>query len=184
MIEEWRAFIPGYYEVSDQGRMRSVARIVRSKGNQTRLSPSRVLKPDMLTRYARVSICVDGDRKHQFIHLAVLEVFIGPKPAGMQARHLNGDRTDNRLANLAYGTPVENAADKIAHGTQPLGVAVGRGVLNEQKVLRALSLEGKLSLREIAECLDCGLSTVHHVFTGRTWSWFTGRPYQSMKPKN
>jgi hypothetical protein len=31
-------------------------------------------------------------------------------------RHLNGDPGDNRLANLAYGTPAENAADRRAHG--------------------------------------------------------------------
>ena len=35
----------------------------------------------------------------------------------MEVRHLNGVRTDSRLANLQYGTPAENAADMVRHGT-------------------------------------------------------------------
>lgn len=32
-------------------------------------------------------------------------------------RHLNGNPYDNRLENLAWGTPSENMLDKVRHGT-------------------------------------------------------------------
>ena len=34
---------------------------------------------------------------------------------GVQVRHLNGDSLDNRLINLALGTPSQNALDRPAH---------------------------------------------------------------------
>src|SRR5215471_1608313 len=48
-------------------------------------------------------------RRCVFVHRLILEAFVGPCPKGMEARHLNGDRQDNRLVNLAWGTRLENA---------------------------------------------------------------------------
>lgn len=51
------------------------------------------------------------------VHKLVCEAFHGPKPtSGHQVRHLNGDRSDCRAANLAWGTAKENAQDRTAHG--------------------------------------------------------------------
>lgn len=48
---------------------------------------------------------------------AVAWAFIGPQGTGIQVRHLNGDRTDNRVLNLAYGTRSQNTLDSVGHGT-------------------------------------------------------------------
>jgi hypothetical protein len=57
------------------------------------------------------------------IHRLVLAAFVGPCPDGMQTRHLDGDRTNNALPNLRYGTAVENAQDQRRHGTR-VGLSV------------------------------------------------------------
>lgn len=51
------------------------------------------------------------------VHKLVLEVFVGERPEGMVCRHLNGNPLDNRLLNLCWGTPKQNAQDSIRHGT-------------------------------------------------------------------
>lgn len=51
------------------------------------------------------------------VHSLVAEVYLGLRPEGQQVRHLNGDSTDNRVDNLAYGTPSENQLDSLRHGT-------------------------------------------------------------------
>lgn len=52
------------------------------------------------------------------VHVAVLTLFVGPRPSSNhQARHLNGNRLDNRLENLRWGTVSENHQDAIRHGT-------------------------------------------------------------------
>lgn len=59
----------------------------------------------------------NGTYTTQWIHRLVLESFVGPCPPGMECRHLNGNPSDNRLINLAWGTKEENAHDKVLHGT-------------------------------------------------------------------
>ena len=59
----------------------------------------------------------NGDIEHIGVHRLVLLAFCGPSPTGMEARHLDGSRTNNRLANLCWGTRLENAHDRYRHGT-------------------------------------------------------------------
>lgn len=54
---------------------------------------------------------------YRLIHRLVLEAFVGECPDGMECRHLDGDRSNNRLSNLCWGTRLENAADRDRHGT-------------------------------------------------------------------
>lgn len=42
------------------------------------------------------------------VHSLVAEVFIGPRPEGMQVNHKDGNRYNNSVENLEYVTPSEN----------------------------------------------------------------------------
>ena len=68
--------------------------------------------------YMRVRAVIDGKRKSLFVHKLVAFLFIGARPSAMhEVRHLDGDRTNNNVTNLAWGTRKENAADRKSHGT-------------------------------------------------------------------
>src|SRR6516164_5940708 len=75
------------------------------------------LNPD---GYWMVALYRDG-RKMRFIHTLLLETFVGRRQPGLECRHLDGDPQNSALHNLCWGTPLENAADKDRHGTQPHG---------------------------------------------------------------
>jgi hypothetical protein len=109
--ERWRP-VPDFpdYEVSDQGRLRSLDRIDlsgrRRKGTSLRLFP--------LPQYLGAWLFRDGRRTRCQIHLLVLEVFVGPRPSPKHvARHLDDDKTNNALSNLTWGTRSENAHDSV-----------------------------------------------------------------------
>jgi hypothetical protein len=56
------------------------------------------------------------------VHSLVLEAFVGPRPDGMQCRHFpDRNPTNNRVSNLSWGTPLENANDRRVHGTIACG---------------------------------------------------------------
>lgn len=53
------------------------------------------------------------------MHRLVLLAFVGPCPDGMEACHANDIPTDNRLANLRWGTHADNMRDRIENGGNP-----------------------------------------------------------------
>lgn len=107
-VENWRA-IPGFegsYEVSDLGRVRSIARVIQRENNTPRRVPECVLKPGVLLSGHQYVFL--GQKARWAVHRLVLHVFIGPVPAGCEVLHLNHNPKDNRLVNLRYGTRSEN----------------------------------------------------------------------------
>lgn len=105
--ERW-AWVEGYphYEISSHGRVRSYA-----SGQPQIRRPSKDQHG-----YPQYSLWADGKGKNIRVHILVAAAFIGPRPAGLHIRHLDGDPTNPRVENLAYGTPRENALDTLRHG--------------------------------------------------------------------
>lgn len=122
--ETWKP-VPGYeglYEVSDQGRVRSLDRYVANKGRWGTVvphhRPGRPLKPGRSSNgYVSVSLAKGGKRRSYLVQELVMLAFIGPRPQGHVIRHLDGTRLNNHLSNLGYSTPRENCLDRARHGT-------------------------------------------------------------------
>jgi hypothetical protein len=72
------------------------------------------------------------------VHRLVLLAFHGERPfEGAQCRHLDGDPTNNRPTNLAWGSARDNLEDAIRHGTAIClrrGVSHPRGRLSDNDV--------------------------------------------------
>lgn len=114
VTEQWRNIIgyEGVYQISNQGRVK------RLKGFGC--FSERILKnyPNKQNKYFCVSLCKRGlPQKIRYVHQLVLETFIGPKPLMCEARHLDGNRSNNALDNLEYNTHSVNMKDRIKHGT-------------------------------------------------------------------
>lgn len=110
-MEIWKD-IPGHagrYQVSDEGRVRSLDRPVRvvCQGIDTvRIAKGKVLRPGP-SKSGHVTVAL-GRGNSRLVHQLVLEAFVGPCPAGCEVLHLNHVPADNRLPNLRYGTRSEN----------------------------------------------------------------------------
>lgn len=105
--ESWKPVV-GYesrYEISDLGRVRSLPR-----GNFLKHSSSG-------RGYASVKLSMSGVSKTCYVHHLVAEAFIGPRPAGLDICHNNGDIRDPRAVNLRYDTRNANMRDSLEHGT-------------------------------------------------------------------
>jgi hypothetical protein len=119
-VENWKP-VPeyeGYYEVSDQGRVRSLDReIQRADGTTAKLRGKVLRFGRATTGYLQVNLSKEDEQKSIYVHKLVLLAFVGPRPEGMQACHGESGAEDNRLSNLRWDTVSENAMDRVRHGT-------------------------------------------------------------------
>lgn len=99
----------GLYEVSDQGRVRSL--------NYNHTKKAKVLRQNTLENnngsiYYTVWICKDGKKYNKTVHRLVLSSFnIEDYKTGRVVDHIeprDSDTCDNRLVNLRWFTPKEN----------------------------------------------------------------------------
>jgi len=168
--ETWE-FIPGYdsaYSVSTMGRVKSHDRRVPVQGNSTRFSKGKMLKPIRYNQFGHLKVELKG--MPRAIHRLVLETFVGPCPAGLETRHLNGNPADNRLDNLAWGTTKENCQDTVRHGNSLIGERNKASKLTERqvKIIRSEHNCG-LSKKFLAKHYGVTRRTISHIINRKTW---------------
>lgn len=165
--EEWRG-IAGFdgYEVSNLGRVRSW----RHK-NGRRPEP-KLLRQVTPNHYKAVGLEV-GNGRHvmRVVNRLVLETFVGPAPsASHHAAHENGDKSDNRLANLSWKTPKANCADRERHGTAAKGERQGSAKLTAAAVqeIRRRRANGEYAT-DLAREFGVTSTTIYGIERGRIW---------------
>jgi hypothetical protein len=104
----------------------------------------------------------------RFVHHLILETFVGPKPNGGVCRHLNSDPSDNRVNNLAWGTPQENMDDRARRGLYHRGEKNRGAKLSDEQVveIRLLRREG-WTLSMLAARYGMSQSQMSNICSGR-----------------
>lgn len=119
----------GLYEVSDQGRVRSLSRnttkgkiIVQYKGG---------------IGYLRVTLSKNNLHKTHLVHRLVAQAFVynDDPEHKTQCNHINEDKTDNRACNLEWMTPKDNCN----YGTRNKNVQK-----NKSKPVVQKNIDGKI----------------------------------------
>ena len=126
-MENWKRvdWIDGYtgtIEVSDQGRVRrSEMHYTRSDrwGNNATKStkPARYLTGELGTHgYRLVCVYIGKKRKRFLVHRLIARAFVPGYVEGLSVNHINGNKIDNRPANLEWVTLAENTAKQWQTG--------------------------------------------------------------------
>lgn len=77
----------------------------------------RLIKPNLgRNGYALVTLFKNKKRYRKTVASTALESFIGPRPRGFLACHLNDNNWDNHISNLAWQTPEQNVLDRKNNG--------------------------------------------------------------------
>lgn len=168
--EIWKD-IPGYegkYQVSNEGRIRSMDRLVRCAHGASRLVRGRILKPASTQHNPHLYVVLGHGANGSLVHKLVAETFLGPRPEGLDIRHLDGDATNNRADNLAYGTRTENILDVYRIGK------AWRKLTSEQALDIYKRLQGGERGRDLASEYGVGEAAISAIKTGRSFAWITG----------
>lgn len=119
-----------------------------------------------LLRFTRagVGIC-------RTVHSLVAEAFLGPRPEGLEVRHIDGVRSNCSAANLAYGTKRENAADRDKHGNTCRGDKNGNRIVSSEQVaeLRMRYAAGGVTQYELADQYGISQAQVNNIVLRKQW---------------
>lgn len=169
--EAWReiAGFEGTYVVSSLGRIMRLAGTPRTRRN-------RVLRPNIKPPdgYACVDLYRGHGRIRYYVHALVADAFIGPRPAGAQINHLDGDRTNNRRTNLEYVTPGDNQRHAYRGGRKPHVRHVGSSNPNARltppqvRRIRRRLAEGEIGSHLAVE-YGVTRQAISHIRTGQRW---------------
>lgn len=163
----------GYYQVSNMGRVRSLDRwIPRMDVLNFRLMKGRILKSTYVGNgYPQVNLSKKGKVKICDIHRLVLEAFVGTCPDSMECRHIDGDKSNAKLSNIKWGTPVQNQKDRNKHGTCNSGDRNGHAKLSWEKVLwiRRKYATGKYTQMYLARKVRISPSVVSLIVNMKAW---------------
>jgi hypothetical protein len=167
---------PGY-ELSTRGRARSFVRTAgRNGGRYYSDTPKLIGMNSYRGKYRTVSIYDTAGKKHTLpIHILMLETFIGRRPEGMIACHLDDDADHNWIENLRWDTPSANQCDRVRLGSNHL---VKLNIKDIPDIWKRL-VNGE-SHTSIAKDYKVGPSNIGAIANGRSWrhvtSTLTGWP--------
>lgn len=172
--EEWRP-VPGFeqaYEVSNNGRVRSLARSVpvhrlgRAGARWVRGQERRLSKDQ--DGYLCVQLTWTPKNLFARVHRLVLSAFDRPPRPGEVARHRNSIPDDNRIENLQWGTNADNAEDRERAGRTARGVAIANAVL-DPTIVRRIRASNESNV-VLADRIGCSRQAVADARSGRRWA--------------
>lgn len=120
--------------------------------------------------YYFVAICSKGKIYRKFVHHLMLESFVRFRKPGEETRHLDGNKLNNKLENLCWGTPKENYADQVKHGMARHGEKCNFAKLNKDQIkeIRSLSHSGVLGII-IADMFNISKQAVSKIINRKVW---------------
>jgi len=158
----------GFYEVSNDGRIKRVA------GGASNAIPGRILEAHRDRKgYLSVNLSRPGVRVSRLVHRLVGRAWLGEPPEGRDCvDHRNSARDDNRAENLHWVSSAENRRLTIARGraVYARGSRHGSAKLAEADVRALRDLAGVVSQRELGKRFGVSQTVVGSAQRRATWA--------------
>lgn len=166
----------GHYQVSDCGRVKSLARIVEKRNGYFGNKKENFLKPSKNRKgYLNVKLCKKTDgiyiEKSVLIHRLIANEFLENPLNKPQVNHKNGIKDDNRADNLEWATGSENVIHSLENKLKipQKGSEHGMSKLTEKEVLEIRTIGRTKTLKEVAKIYNVDMSLISLILLKKAW---------------
>ena len=167
-MEIWKD-IQGYdgvYQISNFGRLRRVWK----KSYKKPEGELKILNCSFtFDGYVKADLWKNKKRKTYRIHRLLAIEFIENPLNKPQVNHIDGNKTNNNVANLEWCTASENIKHAWDTGLAKRGEEHGGSKLTQNQVDQIRELIGLKTQREIAKIFNVSSKTISNIHTGKTW---------------
>jgi hypothetical protein len=174
-MERWVAIndYEGLYEVSNLGKVRSIARKITYSDGRVYNYPSKILSINFCGKYKLpyVHLYKESKRESRLLHRIVAKAFIPNPDNKTDVNHIDGDRKNNASSNLEWATRLENMQHGFKTGLiNNTGINHGNNLYSEeqiQEVVNMIFLGYKQS--EISNKTGVKIGTIQAIRQGKQW---------------
>lgn len=140
-----------------------------------RRSPGRQILPHVVKGgYLRATLVLPGGRRHVLVHVLVAELFLGPKPPGMEVNHRDGDKLNNAAGNLEYVTPSAN----VRHSIDVLHTERAPGEKNANAKLTDADVRYMRNRYDMGDATTAELGALFNITTSHAWRVVTRQAWR------
>lgn len=172
MEEIWKD-IPRYegkYKVSNTGKVKSLPRTRMNSVGFCYYAGKELRQSQKKNGYMMVCLYNNGMGKHFLTHTLVLLAFAGEVKEGEESRHKDGNRENNNIENLCYGTRKENYHDSVIHNTNCQGERHGMNKLKSGEIWLIKKIcSFNIPQRKIAKMFKMAQTSISRINRGATY---------------
>lgn len=173
MIEIWKDIknLEGLYQVSNNGKIRSLDRIITYIDGRKYHYKGKILK-QYIQDNGYYYILLNYKRKlYRFsISRLVLSTFVRHPKNGEEAAHFpDSDKSKNNVDNLIWCSPKENSSHKVTHKTLMMGNKHWNAKLSEKEVIEIRYLSKTKTQSDISQIYNISRRTISDIIKKKTW---------------
>ena len=176
IMEIWKDIknYEGCYQVSNDGKIKTVSRLIKRKNKGDFILKSRILKQLKNNKgYFNIRLCFNNIKKSFTVHRLVANAFIINFKNKPQINHINCIKSDNRIENLEWVTNDENQHHAKINGTRKgitAGEKNGRAILTEKEVKHIRENSKKWGAKlKLAKKFNVSKGCIYHICSNKNW---------------
>ena len=172
-IEIWKDIVgfDGQYQISNNGRYKSVEREVVLKDGRVRVFKSKILKPFISkSGYPTATLSISGKNIKRSVHRLVAETFIENSFNKSDVNHIDGNKENNKVENLEWVSHSENLYHfhKLSDSNSGERNNLSKLKDDDIPVIREMHADG-ISSKRISELFKVDYKTIWRIVTHQTW---------------
>lgn len=159
-----------YYQISNLGRVRSIARVIYDYRGFAQNRPEKILTPTFRNGYRQVHLCRgsgEGTKIFKVARLVAYHFLSNPDNLNI-VNHKNGIKADNRFNNLEWCDTQHNIRHAFATKlNRNVGASVHTSKLSEDEAKKIF--RSKLPTKELSDLYCVAPSTIRRIRAKRSW---------------